>query len=87
MEGQAVDLLPNVLSRLAQGDYFVTKHAQLRMGQRTVSHKDIQRCARTGSASRQPDGKIRVSGKDCDDDDLTLICAEDDGALLVVTVF
>jgi len=56
------------------------------MAERNVSHADIRTCGETGKAKLQSDGKIKVTGTDLDGDELTLICVEEDG-VLIITVF
>ena len=78
--------LQHVLAALAHGNYETTLHARRRMAERNVTHKDILQCGATGHASLEKDGKVRVDGFDCDGDDLTLVCV-DEGGVLIITVF
>ncbi len=76
----------HVLSALGDGDYQVTLHARQRMASRCVTHQDIRACGSSGTAKAHADGKIQVRGFDCDCDELTLICVEESG-ILIITVF
>jgi hypothetical protein len=75
----------DILNLLKTGKYLVTLHAKQRMASRNVSHADIKRCAATGSAV-ETDGKIKVTGLDCDDEELHIICVYEDG-IIIITVF
>lgn len=74
-----------VLIQIANGKYRVTFHAQKRMIERRVTHSDVRRCAKTGSANWEED-KIRIVGKDLDNEELTLICVFTEDIILI-TVF
>ena len=81
-----MDQLQHVLDCLRHGDYRVTLHGKLRMAERNVSNGDIRSCGESGKTKLQPDGKIKVTGRDLDGEDLTLVCVEDCG-VLSITVF
>ncbi len=76
----------HILSSLEEGTYLVTLHARRRMAERNIAHSDIRECARTGKIYDQADGKFKVNGSDCDGYEISIICVEDNG-VLVVTVF
>jgi len=77
--------LEEVLNLLKNGKYEVTLHAKQRMALRNVSHADVRNCGRTGTAIEN-DEKIKVTGLDCDQEELSLICVYEDGVILI-TVF
>ena len=81
-----MDSLQHVLTALNQGDYQVTLHARQRMAQRNVTHENIRSCGSNGKSTQEQDGKIRVEGNDCDGVELTLICVDENG-VLIITVF
>lgn len=64
-----------------------TRHARLRMGERTVSREDVRKVLCEAARADPLDGhKRRISGQDLDGDDLTVIAVVDDD-VIVVTVF
>lgn len=75
----------DTLNLLSHGKYLVTLHAQRRMAERKISHADIKNCGKTGSATFSED-KIKVTGLDCDGEDLTVVCVNEDG-VIIITVF
>ena len=74
-----------VLDLLKVGKYLVTLHTKQRMAQRNISHADIKNCGATGSAI-ESEGKIKVSGFDCDGEELSVVCVNEDG-VIIITVF
>lgn len=81
-----MEYLQRILKALERGEYETTLHARQRMAQRNVAHADIRSCGETGKAIKQESGKIKVSGVDVDGDDLSIICVEENG-VLIITVF
>lgn len=81
-----VDQQQKILNQLAAGFFEVTLHTRIRMAERTVSDFDIMECGHTGKISLQFDGKFKVQGLDLDGDDLTVICV-DTGGVLIITLF
>jgi hypothetical protein len=75
-----------ILEDLAQGNFKLTKHAKIRMLDRTITMSDIFNVARTGVCTKETDGKYKVVGSDCSEEDVTLICVYDEGTL-IITVF
>ena len=74
-----------VLNLLRAGKYLVTLHAKQRMALRNISHADMKNCGATGSAIETED-KIKVSGFDCDGEELSIVCVNEDG-IIIITVF
>jgi hypothetical protein len=56
------------------------------MSERNVFHHDIRCCGVNGTAKMQVDGRVKVTGYDLAGEELSLICVEDQGVLLI-TVF
>lgn len=74
-----------ILNLLKAGKYLVTLHAKQRMASRKISHADIKNCGATGSVI-ESEGKIKVTGLDCDSEELSIICVYEDG-IIIITVF
>lgn len=68
---------------LLSGNYRLSYHANLRMAERTVSRKDIEVCAQDAEVMTQPDGTFLVLGLDSKNEDLTIVCAYENGTLIV----
>jgi DNA-binding IclR family transcriptional regulator len=75
-----------VLEDLAAGNFRLTRHAIVRMGQRTVTRADICSVCHTGVAKLADGDKVEVTGFDLDGDELTVVCVCDEGTL-IITVF
>ena len=75
-----------VLEDLALGNFRLTRHALVRMAQRTVTKADIRQVGRFGVVKSSIGGKIKVIGEDLDGDALTVVCVYECGTL-VITVF
>lgn len=72
-----------ILDDLRSGTFLITAHARKRMHERGAAKADIVECGNTGTVTPQEDGKYKVTGCDVDGDALTVICAYDDGTLVV----
>lgn len=72
-----------IIEDLINGDYKITDHASIRMGQRGVTRFDISCCAETCKSVVISDGKFLVSGVDEAGDELVLICGYRDGTVIV----
>lgn len=75
-----------VLEDLQHGNFHLTRHAKIRMVERQITMPDIFSVGRTGICTKEPDGKFKVRGEDCSSETVTLICAYDEGTL-IITVF
>jgi hypothetical protein len=63
-----------------------TRHAWLRMSERRVAAADVVFCLKTaGTCGAQANGTWKVPGQDTAGDDLTVVVAIEDGALVVTT--
>lgn len=74
-----------ILDSISSGEYQLTLHARQRMAQRNVTNADIKNCGATGVVTVDGE-KFKVVGKDIDDCELTVICAVDNG-ILIITIF
>lgn len=75
-----------IVFTLGSRNYRVSLHARQRMAERNITHADIRNCAITGKMILEEHHKIRIKGFDIDGHELTIICVEEDG-LLIITVF
>lgn len=73
----------HILLSLDEGDFFVTLHAHKRMAQKNITHSDIQSCGRTRTISETTRSKFEITGNDCDSEDITLICVDGNGVLII----
>jgi hypothetical protein len=54
-----------VIEDLANGNFKLTKHAKIRMLDRSITMSDIFSVGRTGVCTKEIDGKYKVVGTDC----------------------
>ena len=71
-----------VKADLESGHFRLTLHARQRMSQRNVTVQDIKACAEDGFFTVDGDEFILV-GLDINNEDLTIICAYQDGTLII----
>ena len=71
---------------MTSGNFYLTRHAAERMGQRNISKVDIRSVGRTGAVKEIAEDKYKVIGSDIDGDELTVVCVYEAGTL-VITVF
>ena len=83
------EALRDIQGFVAAGRYRVSAHALERMRKRGVQGRDLLHAianARTCVAGKDEEERWRVCGPDTDGDDLDVICALDDG-VVIITVF
>jgi hypothetical protein len=80
-------MIDEILSDLRNGDFHIEDHCYQRMVERRVREVDIQSVGHTCSGwLRQVNGRYKIKGRDCDGDDLTVVCSYE-GETLIITVF
>ena len=86
------ELLERVQKAARYGDIITTKHGRARMSERGVSAEDVKRAILTATSAqeqREEQGDIRIrleGGRDIDGGSLTVVVAEDQRGLRLVSV-